>query len=255
MTTSSSQLLPTEVPHLLTDDRASGTGIVRVLTLSRPSKRNALNTVLVRDLKDALRFADESDDIRAVVLAGDGTHFCAGGDLKEFQGEPDARALMIRRARLLADILVMLPRLSVPVITAVQGAALGAGAALAIGADMSVAGGNLSLGYPEIRDSVVPALVIAQPVHQLNRKLAFDMISTGRKLGAGEAQEHGLVNRVVAAGEVLDTAFAVAAEWAALDPDALRETKRLFYRVAELPHEAAIRTGLDATAATWNPRQ
>jgi enoyl-CoA hydratase len=238
---------------LLSEDHPSGQGVVRVMILNRPAKRNALNTALAGDLREALGVAGRDRTVRAVVLAGSGSSFCSGGDLAEFRDTADAHAGMVKRARLLAEVLSLLPRLPVPVISAVHGAALGAGAALATGTDMTIGGRDLALGYPEIRDSVVPALVMAGPVHQLSRKLAFEMITTGRRLNAQEALEHGVLNRIVDPGKVLEAAIEVAADWAAVDPQALGETKRLFYRVADLPADAAIQAGVDVTAATWKP--
>lgn len=236
---------------LLTLDIPSGDGTIRVLTLNRVGKRNAINTELALELKSALSGADQSDDVRAVVLAGAGDHFCSGGDLTEFRNVQDPRSSMIGRARLLADIYEMLPCMSVPVIAAVQGAALGAGAALAIGADMTIGAEDISFGYPEILDAVVPALVMMHPARQFSQKLAFEMMTTGLRLDASGVQRHNLVNQVVGRGDLLRSAIAVAHAWAGVDPRALERTKRLFYRLAELSHRAATQTGLDVTAATW----
>lgn len=238
---------------LLREDRPAAAGVVRILTLNRPAKHNALNTVLARELLDALELAATDENVRALVLAGNGRSFCAGGDLAEFRDVSEPRPLLIRRARLLADVQSLLPRLPVPVVSAVHGAALGAGAALATSADMAIGAADLTLGYPELADGVVPALVMAGPVQHLDRKLAFEMITTGRRMDADDALAHGIVNRVVGAGQSLEAAIEVATTWAALDPQALRETKRLFYRQADLPAEAAIQAGLDVTAATWAP--
>jgi methylglutaconyl-CoA hydratase len=240
---------------LLTEDRAMTVGVVRILTLHRPRQRNALDTALLRELILALETADRDDEVRAVVVAGHGRIFCAGGDLKEFVGHADAHQRMVIRAQLLTRLLTLLPRMSTPVIAAVTGAALGAGAALALAADLMVVGDDLVLGYPEITDSVVPAVVMAGAVHQLGQKLAFHMLTQGRKLNAQEALEHGLAVSVANAERTLETAVEVAEGWTPLDPRALSETKRLFYRVADLTLDAGIQAGLEVTTATWSPRK
>lgn len=230
---------------LLVEDRDA----VRVLTLNRPRKLNALNTALTRALNDALAAADRDPDVRAVVLAGNGRGFCAGADLSEFSAlTPDNPEAVLERADLTARLQTRMQRMGVPVVAAVRGAAVGGGAGLAIGADMTVAGTDLKFGYPELRHSIVPALVMTGLQRQLGRKLAFEMISTGRLLGAAEAAEQGLVNRVVEPGEVVPAAMEIARQWAAVEPRAIRAAKDLFYRVADLPTEAAMRAGQDVNA-------
>ncbi|WP_425484831.1 enoyl-CoA hydratase/isomerase family protein [Amycolatopsis anabasis] len=230
---------------LLVEDR----GPVRVLTLNRPAKLNALNTALTRALDEALRAADREPSVRAVVLTGSGRGFCAGADLTEFaELTPDNQARVLDRAELTATVQTRLQRLGKPVVSAVRGAAVGGGAGLAIGADMAVAGTDLKFGYPELRHSLVPALVMTGLQRHLGRKLAFELISTGRLLDAAEAAGHGLVNRVVEPGQVLATALGIAEGWAAVEPRAMRAAKELFHRVADLPYEAAMRAGQDVNA-------
>ncbi|WP_458084685.1 enoyl-CoA hydratase/isomerase family protein [Streptomyces malaysiensis] len=230
---------------LLVEDR----GPVRVLTLNRPDKLNALNTALTRALSTALTAAEDDSEVRAVVLTGAGRGFCAGADLSEFStltpDEPDA---VLERAALTARLQTQMQRMGTPVVSAVRGAAVGGGAGLAIGADMAIAGTDLKFGYPELRHSIVPALVMTGLQRHLGRKLAFELISTGRLLSASEAAAHGLVNRVVEPDQVVEAALGTAERWAAVEPRAIHAAKDLFYRVADLPTEAAMRAGQDVNA-------
>ncbi|MEU4896882.1 enoyl-CoA hydratase/isomerase family protein [Streptomyces sp. NPDC044780] len=230
---------------LLVEDR----GPVRVLTLNRPDKLNALNTALTRALSTALTAAEDDRDVRAVVLTGAGRGFCAGADLSEFSTlTPDQPDAVLERAALTAHLQTQMQHMGTPVVSAVRGAAVGGGAGLAIGADMAVAGTDLKFGYPELRHSIVPALVMTGLQRHLGRKLAFELVSTGRLLTAAEAAAHGLVNRVVEPDEVVETAYGIAERWAAVEPRAIRAAKDLFYRVADLPTEAAMRAGQDVNA-------
>ncbi|MEU4654053.1 enoyl-CoA hydratase/isomerase family protein [Streptomyces sp. NPDC023723] len=230
---------------LLVEDR----GPVRVLTLNRPAKLNALDTALTRALSTALTAAEAADRIRAVVLTGAGRAFCAGADLSEFSSlTPDEPDAVLERAALTARLQTQMQRMGTPVVSAVRGAAVGGGAGLAIGTDMTVVGTDLKFGYPELRHSIVPALVMTGLQRHLGRKLAFELVSTGRLLSADEAAAHGLANRVVAPPEVVDTALGIAERWAAVEPRAIRAAKDLFYRVADLPTEAAMRAGQDVNA-------
>lgn len=228
---------------LLIDDRDA----VRILRMNRPAKRNALNTALTRALHDALVAADADDGVRAIVLTGEGRAFCAGADIGEFDeltpADPDA---VIRRADLTSRT-QMLPQLvSKPTISVVQGAALGGGAGLAIACDMMVAATDLLLGYPELRHSIVPAIVMTGLQRQLGRKLAFELITTGRTLGAAEAVELGLANHAAEPGRALEVGLEIATSWARASPLAMSTTKSLFHRVADLPFAEAMRAGRDA---------
>ena len=241
------------MPELLIRDLGALNHTVRVLALNRPGSRNALDTALLRQLLDALDRARADARVRAVVLYGEGRGFCAGGDVKEFAGRSDALDRMLGRARLLADALLALRRHPSPVVAAVHGMALGAGAALALAADLVVAAPDAQFGFPEFGDSVVPTVVMPLLLEQVPTKLAFDLLSTGRRLDANAAVRAGLASRVSTADEPVEEAIAVAHGWATVPPVVARETKRLLYRARKSTIEDALEAGLEVTAATWRP--
>lgn len=228
---------------VLVEDRGS----VRILMMNRPGKMNALNTALTQAVLDAMLAADAAAEIRAVVLAGAGRSFCAGADLAEFRDlTPDQADAVVKRADLTCRVQMIMSRISKPVVAAAHGAAVGGGAGLAIGCDMTVVGRDLRFGYPELKHSIVPALVMTGLVRALGRKQAFEMISLGRLIGADEALSLGLVNRI--ADDPLAEAIAIADAWAAAEPRAMSAAKQLFYRVSDLPAEAAMQVGRDVNA-------
>lgn len=230
---------------LLTETR----GAVRILRMNRPGKLNALNTALTQAILDGLEAAERDEAVRAVVLTGEGRAFCAGADLAEFKDLTPAQGhLVALRADLTCRTQSAVQKMGKPVVAAVRGAAVGGGAGLAIGCDMAVAGTDLQLGYPELRHSIVPALVMTGLQRQLGRKLAFELISLGRMLGAEEALAAGLVNCVAAPEAVEAEALAIAERWAAASPQAMAAAKTLFYRVADLPFDAAMAAGRDVNA-------
>ncbi|MFS8049944.1 enoyl-CoA hydratase/isomerase family protein [Rhizobium sp. BR 314] len=224
-------------------------GAVRIITMNRPDKLNALNTELTQAIHDALVEADSAPEIRAIVLAGSGRGFCAGADLAEFDTlTPDNQDLVDRRADLTCRTQAMMQGLSKPIVSAVQGAAIGGGAGLAIGCDMMVAATNLKFGYPELKHSIVPALVMTGLQRSLGRKAAFEMISLGRLIGAEEALSLGLCNRVVAPEALLDAALEIAEAWATANPLAMAAAKSLYYRVGDLPYDEAMVAGRELNA-------
>ena len=232
---------------LLTEDR----GAVRVLTMNRPEKRNALNSELTQGLLDALRKADVDDAVGAVVLTGAGQGFCAGADLSEFK-DLQAGVAAENRAELTMQLHLAFSRISKPVVSAINGHAMGGGAGLAIAADMAVMADSARIGYPEPKHGIVAAIVMANLVRQIGRKAAFELVALGEPVDAQHALELGMVNRVVPAAEVMAHALALAEKLAAVKRPAMAETKRLFHEVADLPLAAALERGRDTNKRMRN---
>jgi enoyl-CoA hydratase/carnithine racemase len=231
-------------PVLLTEDR----GAVRILTMNRPKKLNALSTELARALYDALLAGDADESVRAFVLAGGGRAFSAGADLSEFKEMPATQLALRKRGRLATRLLSLLRQLDKPIISVAQGLALGAGASMALGCDMFVAASDLKIGFPEVGSGMVPGIALPPLQRQLGQKLAFEMISLGRSLTAAELMDNGLANRVVEPQDALAAGIDIASQWAAKDPLALQSTKSVFYRMADLSFEEGIRMGGDISA-------
>lgn len=220
---------------------------VRVLRMNRPDKHNALNTALTQALLDALRQADRDGGVRAVVLAGNGKSFCAGADTKEFAGLTAQHGdAVLYRAELTTELHLVFSRMAKPVVSAVQGNALGGGAGLALACDMAVMASDVRFGYPELRHGIVAAVVMANLVRQLGRKQAFELVAMAEPIDGARALALGLANRVVPAGQVLDAALALAQRMAGWEPAAMKLTKRSFHRVADLALEEALAVGRDA---------
>ncbi len=217
--------------------------------MNRSDKRNALNSEMTSRLLELLVEAGADHNVGAVVLTGAGPGFCAGADLEEFKHlTPENQDLVSARADLTCRLHMALQELRKPIVSAVRGAAVGGGAGLAIGCDMMVASTDLKFGYPEVRHSIVPAIVMTGLVRQVGRKLAFELVSTGRFLTGQEMFERGLANRIAEPDEVLAAAVALAATCAEPSRIAMSATKALFYRVADLPYEEAMAAGRDVNA-------
>jgi enoyl-CoA hydratase/carnithine racemase len=227
--------------NLLTEDR----GAVRILTLNRPEKRNALDTALSRALLEALRAADGDEGVRCVVLTGAGPGFCAGADLTEFKGLKDPQAAETR-AELTMQLHLAFSKMVTPVVTAINGAAMGGGAGLAIAGDLAVMAKGAKLGYPETKHGIVAAIVMANLVRQVGRKAAFELVALGEPIDAERALELGMVNRVVPPTRLMKEALALAEKLAAVSRPAMAQTKSLFHEVADLPLQPALERGRDA---------
>jgi len=224
-------------PQLLCSD-AHG---VLTLTLNRPERRNAINSALAEALLAALRQANCDPDVGAVLLTGNGSVFCAGADLGEFKGNLADASAEARRSDIFVELQLVFDALDVPVVCAFEGAAVGAGASLAISADITIMGSEARLAYPEILHGMVPGLMIAQLQRRTGRKLAFELLALGQSLDAQGALASGLANRVVAAGQAMAVASELATTLASRPRAAVRETKRLFVDHAQAsPREALL---------------
>ena len=231
--------------ELLVEDR----GNVRLLTMNRPQKRNALNHTLTQALLDALRAADADEVIGAIVLAGAGPGFCAGADMSEFKDlTPDQQHLVEARATLSTSLHHVFPKLKKPVVTAIHGAAMGGGAGLALAGDLAVAAHSAKIGYPEVKHGIVAAIVMTNLVRQLGRKAAFELVSLGEPVSGTRALELGMINRAVAEPDLMPTAIALATTLAGMSRQAMAATKELFYEVSELDFDAGIARGRDGNA-------
>ena len=209
--------------ELVANDDAPGT--IVVLTLDRPGAMNAIDNALLAALHAALDAVDGDAGVRGLVLAGAGERaFCSGMDLKERAGfgDDDLRA---QRA-LIVGLIRRIHELPVPVIAAVDGVALGGGFELALACDLIVAGPGASFGLPEVRIGIFPGGGSTQTLTWLvGPARARDVILTGRRLSAAEAEAWGVVARIVEAGRARDEAIALAASIAEGAPLGIRGAK------------------------------
>jgi enoyl-CoA hydratase/carnithine racemase len=200
---------------------------LRLLRLDRPDKRNAMDRATIEALLVALPDAGADPTIRAIVLAGAGSGFSAGADLAEMR----ALAAEERPARsaLTVALLDAPARLGKPVVAAVASAAMGAGASLALACDAVVMAEDARLAWPEAKHAMLPRLVAPVLLRHLGPKAAFDLLATGRAVGAQEALSLGLATRIVPAARVEAEACTLAIAAALLPPDAIAELKRMVH--------------------------
>lgn len=233
-------------------------GAIRYLTLNRPEKLNAMNDALVAELAAALRAADADRDVAVIVLAGAGRAFCAGADLSgnpqdQGRGETGTGPTPGQRiAQRLDDTIRFygtIQRMDTPVIAAVQGYAIGGGCNLAVSCDLVVAAENAVFGYPEVKLGMAAAGVAPTLVHQIGRKAAFELLTLCNNIDARQALAFGMINRIVPEDQLLASATALAEQLAGFNRDAVRLTKQLIRRAADLPFAQALEAGRDTGLA------
>jgi enoyl-CoA hydratase len=220
--------------------RIDRTDAVMVVTLDRPDRRNAVDAPTARELSAAFRSFDADPTMSVAVLTGAGGNFCAGFDLKALAdgtgpevGEGDG------------PMGVTYLQLTKPVIGAIEGYCVAGGMELALWCDLRVAAANAvfgifnrRFGVPLVDGGTVRLARIA------GQGLAMDLILTGRRIGADEAERHGLVNRLVEPGRALPEAVALAQQIAAFPQAGLRHDRRSLLEQWSLPLGQALKNEL-----------
>ena len=204
-------------------------GAVAVVTLSNPSRRNALTLEMRQAVLEAFRAFAGDEDVRAVVVAGDGDAFCAGADV----GAMGGRDLAGARARMktMHAMIRAVHGLDKPVVAAVQGLAIGIGCTMLMHADIIYAAPEARFRLPFVDLGVVPELGSSLLLPWLaGHHRASELMLLGEFFDAATAREIGLVNRLVPLPELLPNATATAAALARKPAEALRLTKSLLRR-------------------------
>jgi 2-(1,2-epoxy-1,2-dihydrophenyl)acetyl-CoA isomerase len=234
-------------------------GVARV-ALNRPHAANTIDLTLARELMEASLALAGNQDVRAVLLVGEGRVFCGGGDLKSFQAHdgPLDRHLMEVTTYLHAA-LSRLSRLAVPVVAAVQGSAAGAGIGLACSADIVIAteSSQFVMAYKQVGLSPDGSATWLLP-RIIGLRRALELMLTNRVLGAAEAMSIGLITEVVPDGELMERAAIVAKTLAEGPTIALGNTRQLLRQSLDETLESQMELeslALSASARTADAKE
>ena len=224
------------VPH--DSVRVEHRGAVTVATIAHPPA-NAISAAVIAGIREALEAAVASDDCRVLVITGDGERFfAAGADVSEF-ATLGAEGIAGSGQSLTSEI----ERCRLPVIAAVNGVAFGGGCEVALSCDLRVASSNARFGQPEIKLGIIPGWGGTQRLPRLiGRTAAMELLLTGDPIDAERALALGLVNAVVAPGELQDKVFELAGRIASQAPLAVAAMKQAVQTGIDVP----IHDGLDA---------
>ena len=203
---------------LVLQERVDGIAILR---LNRPERLNVLSEELCALLSGMLQQLCGEDSLRALILTGEGKAFSAGTDLNELSGSNEGEAVKIsERGQQLCDSIEQFP---VPVIAAVNGIAAGGGCELALACHLRIASSTASFSLPETKLGLIPAYGATQRLpREIGAGRAYEIMLTGRTLVANEADELGLVNRVVDTPNLISESLSLAREIEKLSPLAIR---------------------------------
>ena len=217
-------------------------GGVATVTLNRPESRNALNLDMCERLFSVCREISSNPEMKLVLVRASGTVFCAGADLKERQGMDEAQ-VRERRMKGFAAY-AALEALPMPAIAVVHGPAVGSGCEIAAACDFIVATPHASFRTPEALRGTVGATQRLPRI--LGKRLAKDMLLTGRELSAEEAREGGLVSRLVSPLDLEKTVEEMAQTILKAPQESLRLAKRCVDRGVELDPAGALAAEIEA---------
>ena len=223
-------------------------GIARV-TLARPEVRNAFNAEVIAQVHAAFERLTAADDVRAVVLGGEGSVFCGGADIgwmrDSLELSFDANAIDAER---MSDMFRAIDRCNKPVIGRIHGAALGGGAGLAAVCDIVIASEETIFGFTEVKLGIIPAVISPFVLAKIGASHARALFLTGQRFDAAEAKRIGLAHEVVAI-EALDAAVdRRLAEIRSAAPTAVGAAKELIGRVLEATYDETRKITTEAIA-------
>ena len=234
-------------PFLLEDLR----GNVLWLTLNRPGQRNPLSSGMITALRTAMAGAADNPAVRVVVISGAGSMFSAGHDLREMQrqaGEsPEAHRQRVRQVLDdCASMMLGIVHSPKAVIARVHGTATAAGLQLVSACDLAIADEQTRFCTPGVNIGAFCTTPLVGVGRNVLRKHALELALTGDMFGADDALRFGLVNKVVAAGELTAEVEQLADKIAGRSAQAIRRGKEAFYRQVEMPLEEAFKYATEA---------
>jgi methylglutaconyl-CoA hydratase len=221
---------------LIIDDTEAS---IRVFTLNRPQKRNALSIDLMTMLADAIDATHQLQK-RVLILRGNGPVFCAGLDLQEARDQSNSE----QSARALARVYLAIAKSPLITIASAQGGAFGGGVGLIAACDIAIASDDLRIGFPEVHRGLVASLITALLCRQLPQRLVRKLILLGSTIEADEALMIGLLQGVVPAENLLPATLRLARAACDGAPGAIARSKRLLDELTARPLEADIERAL-----------
>jgi methylglutaconyl-CoA hydratase len=203
------------------------------VNFDRPEVRNALNPEMIRELTEAIDWLNSRDDIRVIILKGNGKSFCAGADLAYMKEMANfGHAQNLADAERLSKLFRNIYFCNKAVIAVVHGACIGGANGIIAASDIVIAETGTKFAFSEVRLGITPATISPFVVSRIGNTAAKELMLTGRRFTAEEAKAFGLVNAVVDEAEMIDTERKYIEHFLQASPDAIAECKNLLRLVS-----------------------
>jgi len=226
--------------------RSAANGIA-TLTLNRPKQYNALSEELLSELQSALGAIEQDESVRVVLIAANGTAFCAGHDLKQMRATP-RKAYYDKLFAQCSDVMKRIVRIPQPVIARVHGIATAAGCQLVAQCDLAVASDNAKFAVSGINVGLFCSTPSVPLGRNVLRKQAMEMLLTGDFIDAATAVERGLINRAVPADQLDVAVSELAQKILSKSSVAVSTGKKMFYKQLEMGLEGAYQYAAEVMA-------
>lgn len=225
-----------------------------IIQINRPEARNAINSDVMERLSHSLHLAEADPHVHAVVLTGTGDRaFVSGGDLKEFHETLHSPEEVYDKWSDMREILFRIASFQKPVIGAINGAARGGGAELALACHFRILSEDASIGFVQVQLGISPgwggAALLARTI---GYQKALRLLLTGQIIHADKAEQMGLADEVVPQEQVFDRALSFASEIASLSPGAIQGILGLMRQGCDLRLEEAMDLESKLCASLWN---
>lgn len=224
-------------------------GSVARVRLNRPDVRNAFNAELIAELTKVFRELGQDEQVRAIVLSGEGKVFCGGADISWMKDSLELNFDQnVADAEAMSHMFRAIDRCPKPVIARIHGAALGGGAGLAAVCDIAIASSDAIFGFTEVKLGIIPAVISPFVLAKIGVSNARALFLTGERFEAKRAQAIGLVHEVVI-GDTLDVCMErIIGEILTAGPTATAAAKELIHRIPQTPYDDSLAVTAEAIA-------
>ena len=215
-------------------------GHILSITLNRPEKRNAINTVMGNEIAYALSYASQESNVRVVIIQAKGEVFCAGGDLASMSGQVEETVSTVPKTGGFDSISLLIRNINKPVICKIQGSVYAGALLMVSNATHAIAVNEAKFAAPEIKRGIWPFMVMAGLFRVMPKRQGLDFIMRGEAIDAMTAEKYGLITRAVAKEELDQTVNKLATDFANLPPKTMKMGLEAYNRQDAMAFDDAL---------------
>jgi len=213
---------------------------ILTLTLDRPEKKNAINDCMSNEIIYALKYANQNDSVRVVVIQANGDTFCAGADLKEMSGGATESQSTVPKLGDVEDISLLIRNLNKPVICKIQGNVFAGALMIVTNSTHAVANDQAIFAAPEIKRGIWPFMVMGGLFRVMPKRQGLDFIMRGEQIDANTAQQYGLINQAIPLDTLDEAINKLAQSFTQLPPNTMKMGLKAFNEQDHMAFDEAL---------------